>query len=647
MTKIPVEIGREKQTEVKINFGEKVEAKISIPKKKTKSKQKKKAKNTKNTDGVKRASAKKSSMKKRQQKKEKSKSELKSRKVVASTKKKSSPEKSKSKKKSKWLKILIIAIGLIIVVIIGLMIFWNIRPSDTSKVVFSKETGLYKEEIEVELSLDEQRLPFTEIRYTLDGDSPITNGKVYNSSIKLEMKEAVNVYPIKAVYCYIGGKCSNVQSATYILAENPEEDITLDLISITSDHKNLYDYETGIMVDGKTYDDNIAKGMSREKEYVPGNYNNRDANWIRNAEIVSLDAKKIKSDFDLENVVDWNQKVGIQISGNTSAANDVKSLKLVANEKYGYNKLAYNFDESGNSTIGLVIPKKYNSLRLRAGGQDIGTGNIRSSIASRLAEQSGFDGYSATKRAVVYLNGDFYGIFDVQQNFSDSFLRKRFGLEDADAIQKIKGTEKEAFLEAGLIGLFQNDLNSVENREKLEQHVDMENFLLYYAIELLWNNTDWPQNSFEMWRYNGAEIPGVKYSDGRWRFLIYDTDVIYYREDDVLSFAGVAGDQFEAIMESKWRAEDSVFRNVIRADYYREKFIEIMRELLDGAFERDNVQWVIKNEAEIIRAAVKLYFSEGKYEIWEEMIERLANVALNQDKQIKDDLMRYFGIRIE
>ena len=45
-----------------------------------------------------------------------------------------------------------------------------------------------------------------------------------------------------------------------------------------------------------------------------------------------------------------------------------------------------------------------------------------------------------------------------------------------------------------------------------------------YATGIYIANQDWPANNDGEWRYFGEPIKGNKYSDGRWRFIMYDLD---------------------------------------------------------------------------------------------------------------------------
>ena len=219
-------------------------------------------------------------------------------------------------------------------------------------------------------------------------------------------------------------------------------------------------------------------------------------------------------------------------------------------------------------------------------------------------------------------------------------------MAESDDIVKIKKGESVAFAEAGVTGLFERDLTEPANREALEKMVDMDNYLRYYALEILWNNTDWPGNSFEMWRYNGQEVEGNDYSDGRWRFLVYDTDLIYYRDGNSVFFDGAIGNQFEAIMEGKYRAKDSTFSHVMEADYYREKFVKIMQELTDGPFVTEHILKIIDEEADKIAPAMRLYYGKDGYEEWQDWVKLMKRAVTEQNQRLTEDMWTYFKVLI-
>ena len=349
---------------------------------------------------------------------------------------------------------------------------------DGEGVTFNLESGVYDKDIEIKLSKNIEFPFLAHIFYTTNGDDPRVSGTLYDGSICLELEEGINVYPIKAV-AGIHGRFSEISERTYILTKDIEDKYDIDIVSITCDQDSLYNYETGIMIPGITYDRNA---QDSSLAYIPGNYNNRTEEWIKDGHIIMVNKNG-------EIIIDQN--IGIGISGATSAALPIKSLKIYADRKYdeNYNFFDIELDNTDMKVSAYSFVNQYKSIRLRSGSQDLQYGaNIKSAVASRLSEKSNFDGCTGSRRCIVFLNGEFYGIFDMQQNYSDSYLSNRFGLPDSDAIEKIKLGELEIINNLGLRSYFEQDLNIEINREALEDIVDMDNYLMYYAVEIMCNN---------------------------------------------------------------------------------------------------------------------------------------------------------------
>lgn len=505
---------------------------------------------------------------------------------------------------------------------------------DGDLITFSEDSGLYDETVTVSLDKSMEVPGVARIYYTLNGDDPTVESMEYTGSIHLEKKKDFMVYPLKAVV-YYGGEYSEIYEKTYVVCEDVSNELDIDIVSITSDRYNLYDYENGILVPGKTYDEDFA--LKGGVGYIAGNYNNREDEWIRNAHVTIFDSK---------GGVLIDQNSGIKVSGRVSASQKIKSLKLYANSVYDkkHDKFNINLREDYIEYTTYSFVDKYNSILLRAGGQDIDYGNIRSATVSRLVQLSGLDSGNTSRRCVVYLNGTFYGIFDMQQNYSCYNLANRFGLKNPDNIEKIKGNESDALMQAGLGVYFGKDLDDSLNREILEQYVDMDNYLTYYAVNVLWNNTDWPGNNFEMWRYVGAYESDNKYSDGRYRFLIYDVDMIYNTENSFDFFEGCKEDTFVSLMENRYLGNGSSFLNVMKSSYYRDKFVTIVSDLLNTSFRSDKILGVIQEENDKIATLRSLYYGEDYAEQTAFYVDQIVRAVQARPNKIHEDFLYYFGL---
>lgn len=524
--------------------------------------------------------------------------------------------KVRRRKISKWTILGVFGSLMIVGVFIGLSIYIA-RPFDLRGVSFSVESGFYDDDINLEIKPDGIFLVQPSVvKYNLNGDDLEDTSELYDGSIKLEVPEdGYKLYTVTADACKESGECTDPEVATYVLGKNLDKDVTIDIVNINSSQKNLYDYDTGIMVGGRTYDENLANGGVG---FIGGNYSNRGKKWMRKAYITRFDDNGQKI---------WDQDAYLGISGGTSAAYGVKSLKVVVASQ----------DENDNEE----------TFRLRSGSQDQFSANIRSSVVDRLAEQCGFDGRTGTNRMVVFLNGDYYGLFDMQTTFSEQNLLKRFELEDEKKVKKFRGSEKSVFEAFGLDESYWENLDSSENRERLETIIDVDDYLMYYAIFIMTNNTDWPMNNFEAWRYKDTDDTQYnKYEDGRIRFLIRDTDLVYYTEGNIVWFDGAIGDIFEYLMEGKYNGTGSSFRKLMGFEYYRQKFTNLMDELMKGPFSTENVLRIINEEVMKIEHQVKLMYPEKEYDEWIKQVELIKKAASNREKEVRAEIKKYFDVEL-
>ena len=87
---------------------------------------------------------------------------------------------------------------------------------------------------------------------------------------------------------------------------------------------------------------------------------------------------------------------------------------------------------------------------MRNGGQDWSTARIRDSFTSRLVEGMYLDN-SATRPVVVYINGVYNGLYDLNEDQNGEFLETHYGV-NGDTVEfirrnqtPIKGSSKDSY----------------------------------------------------------------------------------------------------------------------------------------------------------------------------------------------------------
>ena len=58
------------------------------------------------------------------------------------------------------------------------------------------------------------------------------------------------------------------------------------------------------------------------------------------------------------------------------------------------------------------------------------------------------------------------------------------------------------------------NLSFGQNFDYVEDQIDIDNYIMYQVAQIYFNNHDWPGNNIKYW----------KHKDGKWKWIIYDTD---------------------------------------------------------------------------------------------------------------------------
>ncbi|HQC84167.1 MAG TPA: chitobiase/beta-hexosaminidase C-terminal domain-containing protein, partial [Bacilli bacterium] len=307
--------------------------------------------------------------------------------------------------------------------------------TENDPISFNYTSGFYTNDIDIEITKSVELSSDVEIYYTLNGDDPTKANSLYDSPIHLSIiDDETRVYPLKVIL-YVNGSYSKIYEEDYVLSTDDSYD--LPIISITSDWSNLYDYQTGIMVDGVEYEE---FGGVR-------NFHQRGEEWNRIGKVTIFEKGSGTSSFN----------INLSISGKSGIRPLSLDIKCLDEKKIDI------FSTSNEEN--LSINYKVNELIIRMGSQDINNGNIRMSLAYELSKESNYDGYAEEIRSIVFLNGKFYGLGTIAEKYNKSNISKKYSLDDEN-VEKYKGNSEVSTMESLDIGeLFTSDLNIQKNRE--------------------------------------------------------------------------------------------------------------------------------------------------------------------------------------
>lgn len=458
----------------------------------------------------------------------------------------------------------------------------NAVQSDS--VRFSLPSGFYSENISLELSADSGTVYFT-----TDGSDPVPGeSEFYTQPIEINATPEVRATTVKALSVLSDGTKGDICTVSYVVGQDVAErfDGNTLVFVLSTDPYNLYDYEYGIAVPGKIYDDYVKEHPGEEIPYnAPGNYymSGREAERPIYVEVFESDGTKV-----------IDQAAGVRLSGGYSRVPDQKSLRLIARKSYDPDngKFKYAFFEGAQTADGVPV-SEFDRIVLRNGANDREFAGVRDELSQKLAQDYGYPVTQHCTPAAVFLNGEYYGYSWVHENYNEDYLATYFGgnkdnyeivsnIEDAD-----EGSERALEDYGKLYAYYDRDLTDDSTFAEYCGLVDIDNLVQYYCMQVFIANKDWPGNNYKAFRYypsEGEEITS-EFQDGRWRFMFFDAEYAWslYGERpnadtlrDLLSGTHMSG-------ESK-----ALIALLAREDM-REKFAATMSDLTANAFEKNHI----------------------------------------------------------
>ena len=347
-------------------------------------------------------------------------------------------------------------------------------------VTFSRTGGFHPGPVSVSLAKDS---PAGTIFVTTDGSVPVEGSPTYGQPLQLTSTTVVRARVLGA-----GLFPGKTVTHTFIIGRTS----TLPVVSISTDPANFFDDEIGIYVTGTTYDPAFP--------YFGANF------WEDWERPVHLEL------YEPDGSHGFSADAGASIFGGWSRGNPQRSLAFFARRQYGPTEFDYR-----------ILPEKdlksFESFVLRNSGNDWQITHFRDAMMTSLVKDLGID-RQAYRPAVVFLNGEYWGILNLREKVNEHFLAANHPEVSPDQIDLLEGNGSAIHGDTdhynATLSLLQQNLADASVYEQVVGMVDIENFIDYQAAQIYFDNTDWPGNNIKFWR------PRVE--GGRWKWILFDTD---------------------------------------------------------------------------------------------------------------------------
>ena len=349
-----------------------------------------------------------------------------------------------------------------------------------------------------------------------DGETSVLDNHIH------EYAGTVGARVIRAAVLMPDGSVGPETIKTYFLTDDLWERFGCALISVITDPGNLYDYEYGILVRGRLYDEYLAGGGQPPLHEWEGNgnYSMKGPDWERPAYVQM---------FDGANRPAWESACGMRVKGKASRTFAQRSFNIYFREDYGQKRLSYELIPGNLSTNGKSI-RTYKSFSLRNGGNDTMGLKFRDVLIQDLFSDMHFS-TQRSRPAVVYLNGEYYGIFSLMEKYSGRYVKEHYGVDPGNVVMiednaLDEGLDSDYDLFTELMSVYggQNaDLTVPETWEEFSRAVDVQSMADYFAAEIYIANVDWNEyKNCRLWR--SLTDDGTRYGDARWRWMMFDTE---------------------------------------------------------------------------------------------------------------------------
>lgn len=345
------------------------------------------------------------------------------------------------------------------------------------------------------------------LRYTLDGSQPDEKDPVYDGPLELTETTVLRVAAFEE-----GKLQSRTLTASYIINENH----SLPVLSLAADPAELAE-----VLSSKLGEPEAACSLQFFEE--SGSF--------------SIDAE-------------------VQRSGSLGSSNPKPSCKINFRGRYGASVLGYPvFGEDGEYV--------FDALLLRSGSdydQTIFRDELFTSLA---ADMEGTLPYQSSRFCVLYVNGEYYGIYTLKEDLDTMFYAQLTGAAEKNitVISDPAVHASEIYNLAEYCG--ENDLSQQEHYDYVTGQLDVDSFIDWLILQGYSCNSDVAGN---LKYFHGGGL------EDRWQTTLYDLDNGFYYRDGFKNVLLQESPQQYAVIATA----------LMENSNFREKFLQRLKDALEG-----------------------------------------------------------------
>jgi hypothetical protein len=371
------------------------------------------------------------------------------------------------------------------------------------------------------------------IRYTIDGQDPISSSTLYTGPFVLSTNSVVKAICFSASTSLLP---SQIAAETYFFME----DFTLPVISISTDASNLVG-PTGI-------------------------FDNYTTDWRKPCIIEYFDADGQKQ---------FESRASIKPDGGAggSRSNPQHSVTIEpANTLYG----------EGEPVNYPLIPEKafidkFYAFYLRNGSNYWNQYPQKDATFMRMMRETNANS-QAYSPVVAFVNGQYFGIYELREKANERYFEENYG-NDPDSLdllsisyfygpsilRTVKGSDSSFYTMRDFVTTY--DPASADYFDQCDKKIDLYNFADYLSAENWFGNYDWI--------YNNMKIARMRTKGNKWKFFLQDMEL------GLGGWADVNANLFDYFRNNNqpnpfWEIYNGLAQNTEFKNYFVNRYADLM-----------------------------------------------------------------------
>ena len=434
------------------------------------------------------------------------------------------------------------------------------------------------------------------IRYTTDGSTPTTSSKQYTGPLTISSTQTV-----RAITVADGRITSDETVATYLFVGRH----SLPVVCLSMTESSL-DYVFG------SQDRSDIRERAGYVEY-----------------------------YEADGTLGVRFPAGFRIAGAGTRTARQKSINLYLRGGYGRSSVTYPFFEGYDITT-------FKSISLRNMGAWQDPTRLKDVFINMAANGLNIDNAQA-KFAVVYINGEYWGLYEFKENQNEEYFASKHGI-DADKVVMVRGNKynvETSRTDSDIVSLYslaQRNMNNADNFEKYTSRADSDYFMDYLIAETFFGCDD---------TYN-QKYAHTTDDTMKWRPIFYDFDLCLSSKSESLFSKFFCNIYTRRDVDSLGHPHDTwmyLYNAFIKNDEWEQKFIERYAEVLNTTLTTERLLSLYDGLVDSIESEIPLTAarwpdpsSEGR---WKKDVESLRNIIEARRGYCIRNLKNYFGLSNE